>query len=49
MTALEAYTSVLGIMSVALLLVMAGMAKKQIVWKRPRPVRARHRRRRRSS
>jgi hypothetical protein len=48
MTALETYTSVLGVVSAALLLVMAGMAKKQIVWKRPRPVRVRHRRRRNS-
>ena len=48
MTALETYTYVLGVMSVALLLVMAGMAKKQIVWKRPRSVRVRHPRRRNS-
>ena len=45
MADLEAYASVLGVLSVALLLVMAGLAKKQIVWKQPRPVPVRHRRR----
>jgi hypothetical protein len=42
--ALETYTSVLAILSVALLLVAAGMAKKQLVWK-VKPVSARRRRR----
>ena len=45
MAALEAYTSVLGVLSAALLLVMAGLAKKQLVWKRPRLVPVRRRRR----
>jgi hypothetical protein len=38
MEALETYTSVLAMLSVALLLVIAGLAKKQLVWK-ARPVR----------
>ena len=37
MEALETYTSVLAMLSVALLLVIAGLAKKQLVWK-ARPV-----------
>jgi hypothetical protein len=41
--AVETYTSVLTLSSVALLLVAAGLAKKQLVW-RPKPVRARRRR-----
>jgi hypothetical protein len=45
MEALETYTSVLAMLSVALLLVAAGLAKKQLVWKANR-VRARPRRRR---
>ena len=32
MEALETYTSVLSVLSVALLLVIAGLAKKQLVW-----------------
>ena len=35
----ETYTSVLVALSVALLLIASGLAKKQLVWKRPRPVR----------
>jgi hypothetical protein len=34
MEALETYTSVLAVLSAALLLVAGGMAKKQLVWKR---------------
>ena len=45
MEALEAYTSTLTALSAALLLVAAGLAKKQLVWKRPKPVPARRRRR----
>ena len=37
MEALETYTSVLAMLSVALLLVLAGLAKKQLVWN-PKPV-----------
>ena len=44
MEALEAYTSALAVLSAALLLVVAGLAKKQLVWKRPKPVSARRRR-----
>lgn len=45
MEALETYTSVLAVLSVALLLVAAGLAKKQLVWKmRPVPLRRRRRR-----
>jgi hypothetical protein len=43
--ALEAYTSALIILSVALLLVAAGVAKNQLVWKREPVSRRRHRRR----
>jgi hypothetical protein len=45
MADLEAYMSVLAVLSAALLLVMAGLAKRQILWKRPRPVPVRRRRR----
>jgi hypothetical protein len=45
MEALENYTSVLAVLSVALLLTVSGLIKKQFVWKRPVPVRVRHRRR----
>ncbi len=45
MDALETYTSVVAALTAALLLVAAGVAKKQLVWK-PRPVRLRLRRRR---
>lgn len=43
------YTSVLTALSAALLLITSGVAKKQLVWKRPRalPVRSRRRRSRR--
>jgi hypothetical protein len=41
----ETYTSVVMAVSVALLLVAAGLAKKQLVWKRPRPFPIRSRRR----
>ena len=45
MEALETYTSVLAVLSAALLLVAAGLAKKQLVWKaRPLPSRRRRRR-----
>jgi hypothetical protein len=44
MEVLEAYTSVLAVLISALLLVAAGLGKKQLVWKRPKPVRARFRR-----
>ena len=46
MEALDTYTSVLAVLSAALLLVAAGLAKNQLVWKAKRvPM---HRRRRRS-
>jgi hypothetical protein len=45
MEALETYTSVLALLSAALLLVAAGLAKKQLVWK-AKPVRLQRRRRR---
>jgi hypothetical protein len=45
MEALETYTSVLALLSTALLLVVAGVAKKQLVWKaKPLPMRRRRRR-----
>jgi hypothetical protein len=43
MEALEIYTSTLAVLSAALLLVAAGLAKKQLAWKRV-PVRRRRRR-----
>ena len=43
MKALEAYTSALVVLSAALLLIAAGLAKKQLVWKRPKPAPARRR------
>jgi hypothetical protein len=46
MEALELYTSVLAVFSAALLLIVAGLAKQQLVWKRAKPVPARRRRRR---
>jgi hypothetical protein len=46
MEALDVYTSVLAVLSAALLLAAAGLAKKQLVWKRPVLVRVRKRRRR---
>jgi hypothetical protein len=44
MEALETYTSTLAVLSGELLLVAAGLAKKQLVWKRAKPVPARRRR-----
>ena len=46
MEALGMYPSVLVVLSVALLLVVAGVGKNQLVWMRrkPQPVRARRRR-----
>ena len=41
----ETYSSVLTALSVALLLIAAGLAKKQLVWKRPAPLPVRSRRR----
>jgi hypothetical protein len=47
MEALEPYTSVLVLLCLALLLVTAGIAKKQLVWKARRvPMSLRRRRRR---
>jgi hypothetical protein len=40
------YTSALVVLSAALLLVAAGLAKKQLVWRRAKPVRAQRRRNR---
>jgi hypothetical protein len=40
----ETYTSVLVALSIALLLIVSGLAKKQLVWKRPRPLPVRGRR-----
>jgi len=45
MESYETYASVVTAGSVALLLVAAGVAKKQLVWKRPRPLPVRSRRR----
>jgi hypothetical protein len=44
MEALETYTSALTVLSAALLLVAAGLAKKQLVWKRAKPMSAPRRR-----
>jgi hypothetical protein len=44
MEALETYTSALTALSAALLFVVAGLAKKQLVWKRPKPAPPRRRR-----
>ena len=44
MEALETYTSALAVISAALLLVAAGLAKKQLVWKPAKPVCTRRRR-----
>ena len=45
MEALETYTSILTLLSAALLLVAAGLAKKQLVWKtKPLPMWKRRRR-----
>ena len=45
MEAVETYTSVLTVLSIAVLLVVAGLAKKQLVWK-AKAVPTRRRRRR---
>ncbi len=45
MTAFGSYASVLVVLSIALLLITAGVGKKQLVWKRPRPLPVRRRRR----
>lgn len=37
----DTYTSVLVVITAALLLVSSGLAKKQLVWKRPRRIRVR--------
>lgn len=41
----DTYASVLVVLTVALLLIAAGVEKKQLVWKRPRPLPVRRRRR----
>jgi hypothetical protein len=46
MEALEISTSVLAVLSAALVLVAAGLAKKQLAWKRAKAVPARRHRRR---
>jgi hypothetical protein len=43
----ETYTSLFTALSVALLLIAAGLAKKQLVWKQPRSLPVRRRRRKR--
>lgn len=43
MEALDSYVSVLVVLSVALLLISAGIAKNQLEWKRPRPLPVRRR------
>jgi hypothetical protein len=45
MEALEAYSSAVAVLSAALLLIAAGLAKKQLDWKRVKPLPARRRRR----
>ena len=44
MEALEAYTSALAVLSTALMLVVAGLAKKQLALKRAKPIAVRPRR-----
>jgi len=39
------YTSILVVLTVALLLVLSGVGKKQLTWKRPKPLPIRSRRR----
>ncbi|HJQ49438.1 MAG TPA: hypothetical protein VJ838_02890 [Gaiellaceae bacterium] len=39
------YTSVLVVVSIGLLLVLSGLDKKQLTWKRPKPLPVRSRRR----
>jgi hypothetical protein len=43
---LETYMSIVVVLSAALILISAGVSKKQLVWRRPRPVPLRRRRRR---
>jgi hypothetical protein len=45
MNAFNSYAPVLVVLSIALLLIAAGVGKKQLVWKRPRPLPVRRRRR----
>lgn len=45
MKALDTYASVVVVLSIALLLIAAGVGKKQLVWKRFRPPPVRRRRR----
>lgn len=45
MEAFGPYTSALLVVSVGLLFVLAGLDKKQLTWRRPKPLRARTRRR----
>ena len=44
MNAFDSYASVLVVLSIALLLIAAGVGKKQLVWK-PRPLPVRRKRR----
>jgi len=46
MGAFDSYTSTLAVLSVALLMIVAGVGKRQLVWKLRRPLPVRHRRRR---
>jgi hypothetical protein len=43
---LETYTSVVVVLTAELLLIAAGLGTKQLVWRRPRPLPQRGRRRR---
>jgi hypothetical protein len=45
MEALETYTSAIAVLSAAFLLIAAGLAKKQLVWKRVKPLPARRHKR----
>jgi hypothetical protein len=45
MAALDPYASVLAVISIALLLIAAGVGKKQLVWKQRKPLPVRSRRR----
>jgi hypothetical protein len=46
MDVLDPYATVLAVLSVSLLLIAAGVGKKQLVWKQRKPLPARSRRRR---
>ena len=46
MDALDPYATVLAVLSVSLLLIAAGVGKKQLVWKQRKPLLVRSRRRR---